>query len=130
MIPHHSARGAAPDGKMGKTEHLLKSADFARVYKKGRAAKKNSTVLYSFQNGLVYNRIGFSISSRNVGKASSRNRMRRIFREIYRLKRKDLKTGFDIVVILKKEIEKTVPHKDWESIFLTLTRNAGLLKEQ
>lgn len=117
-----------PDGKFTKKEHILKSADFARVYKKGRSARKNSAILYSFTNGLDYNRVGFSISSRNVKKASSRNRMRRLFRESYRLRKKDLKTGFDMVLVLKKEMPKTVSYKTVEDIFLALTANAGILK--
>ena len=118
------------DGKFGRNEHILKSADFARVYKKGRASRKNSIILYYLPNGLSHNRIGFSISSKSVKKASSRNRMRRLFREAYRLRRQDFNRGFDMVLVFKREMARTVPYKEAEDIFLMLAGSAGILNSR
>jgi len=115
------------DENLGKEERLLKSADFARVYKKGLSFKKNSFILASLRNGLARNRLGFSISSRNIKLAHTRNRIRRLFKEAYRKKKSELKTGFDIVLIVKKEPGKTFAYKEADNVLMQLAETAGLL---
>lgn len=116
-----------PDGSFGKREHLLKSGDFAKVYKKGLASRKNSFILSYLASGLGHNRLGFSIGSRNIKLAHTRNRIRRLFREVYRKRKSELKSGFDIVLIVKKEPGKIFSYKDADKIFVELAKTAGLL---
>jgi len=49
-------------------------------------------------NGLTLSRYGFSVSQR-IGKAVTRNRVKRLFRQILRLK--SLEPGWDIVFIAR-----------------------------
>jgi ribonuclease P protein component len=116
----------ATDEKFGKNEHILKTGDFAAVYKKGRAARSELIFLHYLPNGLPYGRIGFSISSARVRLATGRNRIRRIMREVYRRNKKNFKTGFDLVVVVKKDPGKIILYKDFESLFLKLVKTAGL----
>ena len=116
----------ATDEKFGKQEHILKTGDFARVYKKGRAARSELIFLHYLANGLAHGRIGFSISSARVGLATRRNRIRRILREIYRLNKKNFRPGFDLVVVVKKDPGKIILYKDLENVFLKLAKAAGL----
>jgi len=115
------------DERFAKREHLLKTKDFRAVYKKGRSSKKDSVIFYWLRNELTHGRIGFSISSRNVKRASSRNRIRRLFREAYRKNKKALKCGFDIIIIVRKELVKRGSYKDVEKVFLKLADSAGIL---
>jgi len=114
------------DGNFPKEEHILKSKDFRSVYKKGVSSRKGAVILYSFQNNLAHNRIGFSISSSNVKLATRRNRIRRLFRETYRLRKDSLKKGFDIVIVVKRGVDKTLSREKIEDIFLKLAKETRL----
>lgn len=117
----------APDEKFGKHEHILKTGDFAKVYKKGRAARGELFFVHYLANGLDHSRIGFSIGSARVSRATRRNRVRRILREVYRRNKKGFKPGFDLVVVVKKDPGKVILYKDLETLFLKLTKAAGVL---
>lgn len=109
-----------------KEEHLLKSKDFACVYKKGASFKQDGLVLYRLPNKLPNTRLGFSISSRNIKLATRRNKTRRVLRDIYRRGKKNLMPGFDIILVVKKDLAKAFSYKELENIFLKLARSARL----
>ena len=117
-----------PDEKFRKKEHLLKSGDFRKVYKKGSSVKKDALIFYYMPNGLGHNRLGFSISSGKIKLAVSRNRIRRILREIYRRNKKNFVGGIDMVLIVRKDMAKTFSYRDVENIFLKLAKESGILK--
>lgn len=81
-------------------ESLKNTRQFNRVYKKGKSIVNKFVVMYYIPNGLEYNNIGFSISKK-VGKAVTRNRVKRIMKESYRLKSENLKSGYDIVFVAR-----------------------------
>lgn len=110
-----------------KKERLLKSKDFRNVYTKGRKSSVGGTAVCCLENAFGYNRLGFSISSRNFKLASARNKIRRLFREAYRRNKSELKSGFDLVLIVKRGFDKNSPYKDAESIFKELIKKAGLV---
>src|SRR3989338_2440078 len=114
------------DENFHKREHILKSKDFTNAYKKGLFCKKGALVLYYTPNDSKFNRIGFSISARNVKPSHRRNRIRRLLREVYRKKKKNLKTGYDLVLVVKKGLPDTVLYKDVENPFLRLVEYARL----
>lgn len=116
------------DEKFRKKEHLLKTRDFAKVYKKGSSVKKDAIVLCYLPNGIDINRLGFSISSGKVRLASSRNKIRRLLKEIYRRAKKYLKSGFDLVLVIRRDISGDVSYKSLEGIFLKLLKDSAILK--
>jgi ribonuclease P protein component len=79
-------------------EHLRRPSDFQRVYDRRRSAADARLVVYACENGLPYTRLGLSVS-RKVGPAVYRNRLRRLYREAFRLTRAQLPTGLDLVLI-------------------------------
>ena len=120
-------RGEASDEKFHKKEHLLKSREFAKVYKRGASGRLDGIVFYCMPNGLKYNRLGFSIGSKNVKNATSRNRIRRLFKEVYRKLKRYMRTGFDIVMVVKKDLHATLTYGSAEAIFRRLTKNANIM---
>jgi ribonuclease P protein component len=81
-----------------KAEHLLCGAHFRRVYEARRSMADSRLIVYACLNQLPHTRIGFSVS-RKVGKAVHRNRLRRLYREAFRLTKGDLPKGLDLVLI-------------------------------
>jgi ribonuclease P protein component len=81
--------------------YLTKSVQYARVYEKGDSQVSSWLVMKAFPNGRYLSRYGFSVS-RRVGKAVTRNRVKRLFREVLRLK--PLVAGWDIIFIARPRI--------------------------
>lgn len=94
-------------------EYLTKSAQYTLVYKEGSSRVSSLIVMKALPNGLNLARYGFSVSKR-VGNAVTRNRVKRLLREILRLA--PLEPGWDIVFIARPaaaatgyaELKKTV----------------------
>lgn len=116
------------DERFTKKEHLLKTKDFRNVYNNGSFIKKDPFVLYWVANDLGINRVGFSISARVVRLASRRNKMRRMIREIYRKKKKELKRGVDIIFVGKRNPGKKIEYAYIEEAFTKLINGARLLE--
>lgn len=116
-----------PDESYAKKERLIKTKDFRKIYKSGRSFTNESFILKILSNNLDLSRIGFSISSRSIKKAFKRNRIRRLFREVFRKNKKDLKKGFDIVLVVRKNTKDNFSYKDAENIFVKMAGKAKIL---
>ena len=78
---------------------LKKNHIFRRLYAtKGIA--NSYLVLYARRNRTQGNRVGITVSKK-LGKAHVRNRVRRRFREIYRLNEDKFQPDWDIVVVAR-----------------------------
>ena len=100
---------------------------FQRLYRSNGQAN-GYLVLYARKNRTVCNRVGITVSKK-LGKAHIRNRVRRRFREVYRLNEEAFLPGWDIVIVARSraidaDFEKLT------SAFLQLAGKAGLLKEK
>ena len=63
--------------------------------------------MYGCENGLPHLRLGLSVS-RKVGNATERNRLRRLYREAFRLTRHEMPVGLDVVLIPRRSEEPTL----------------------
>lgn len=86
------------DFRFRKHEHLRRPAEFRRVYERRCSVSDERLLIHGCLNDLDYARVGFSVS-RRVGSAVQRNRLRRLYREAFRLTRHALPTGVDLVLI-------------------------------
>ncbi len=85
---------------MKKAVTLKKNYEFRRLYTKGKSALTPFLVLYCRPNRLGTNRLGITVGAK-LGCAVARNRVRRRFRELYRLSQGDMKQGYDFVLVAR-----------------------------
>src|SRR6516162_7930473 len=79
-------------------EHLRRPGDFKRVYDRRRSVSDEWLIVYACENQLPHLRLGLSVS-RKFGGAVQRNRLRRLYREAFRLTRAEMPVGLDLVLI-------------------------------
>src|SRR6266513_5128230 len=89
-------------------EHLRRPADFRRVYDRRRSVSDSWLIVYACENGLPHLRLGLSVS-RKYGGAVQRNRLRRLYREAFRLTRAQMPVGLDLVLIPRRPEEPDLP---------------------
>jgi ribonuclease P protein component len=105
---------------------LKLSAEFERVRKGGRAVRGGVLMLSVLPvEGEKRFRAGL-ITSRRVGGAVARNRVRRRLREIVRRNQHGLKSGIWFVVIARRSAAQ-VRSAELEAEWLRLARRAGIL---
>jgi ribonuclease P protein component len=90
-----------------KAEHLRRPSDFRRVYERHRSAADTWLLVYACENSLPHLRLGLSVS-RKIGQATQRNRLRRLYREAFRLTRGEMPVGLDLVLIPRTSQEPTL----------------------
>lgn len=96
-----SLRPGPPDERLRRDERLRKRADYQRCYRFGRRRHAAHLVLHFVDNSLGYPRLGIT-ASRKVGKAVTRQRLKRRIREIYRRwARRSRLPARDLVIHLK-----------------------------
>jgi ribonuclease P protein component len=95
-------RGAAMQRRKTFKRHqrLRLRRDFQQVFGQRCAVSNRYVVLYVARNELAWARLGIQVS-RRVGGAVMRNRVRRLLREAFRLKRHELPDGIDIVCVAR-----------------------------
>jgi ribonuclease P protein component len=79
--------------------HRLVRGDFERIYKLGRRAQGARLAVVVLENELGRARLGLSVAKRHHRLAVARNRVRRLFREAFRLSLAELPAGVDVVMI-------------------------------
>ncbi len=97
-------------------QRIVKSSDFRSLYNTGRRHDAGKFVLFGRPNTLGYHRLGLTVS-RKVGGAVVRNRVKRLFREIFRRSSAELPCHFDLVVNAKRG-SATVPYEVLRADFI------------
>ena len=87
---------------MKKIKTLKKNYEFKNVLSKGRFYVGKYVIAYIQKNNKNENFFGVAVSTK-IGKATKRNRIKRVIRECYRLNQARLKKGFNIVFLYKKD---------------------------
>jgi len=81
-----------------KSERLRKNKEFEKVFRQGRKLIGEYLALHYYYNGEDLRRVGVTVSKRVDKKAVTRNRLKRIFREVFRIEKDCLPAGIDIVL--------------------------------
>ena len=92
---------AAKPFAFSKRDRLKNNAQFRNVFDNGVRLCGKGVNLYALENGLPHSRVGLAVGKK-VGNAARRNRIRRVFREAFRLNRGILPCGFDLILSLAR----------------------------
>lgn len=112
-------------GFFKREERIKNPVSFKKLFKNGKKASISGAKIFYLENGTEMNRVGFPLP-RGYGNAVQRNLSKRYSREVYRLLKTHLNTGYDILLLV-------YPGNDSFSTrcvqFRTLFKKAGLIKE-
>ena len=75
---------------------ITRHTQFQRVMDSGLRVTDQRITLWALPNGLAQPRLGLVVG-RKHGNSPQRNRIKRLFREAFRLSQHDLPAGFDLV---------------------------------
>lgn len=91
--------------KLKKSGLLRKNKSFQAVYKLGKSYANKYAVLYVLPTRGAERRVGF-VTGKRLGGAVVRNRIKRRFKEAYRLNQQRLADNVDLIVIGRQPIAK------------------------
>lgn len=109
------------------TDTLKKNYEFRRLYSRGKSAVTPFLVVYARRSRRSGNRVGFTVSNK-LGKAVTRNRIRRRLREIYRLHETEFLPGLELVAVARARAV-TASYGQLEAAFLSACKKLALLRE-
>ena len=82
-----------------RDERIKNPADFKKLFKSGKKISIPGAKLFYLENNLGMNRVGFPLI-RGYGNAVERNLSKRYSREVYRLIKSHLNTGYDMLFLI------------------------------
>ena len=110
----------ATSEKFPRFVRIVRSLDYQAIYKTGRKTHSSHFVLFSRSNTLEHSRLGIT-ASRKVGGAVVRNRVKRLFREIFRRSLSQIPSRFDVVINAKSGCDR-VRYEDLRVEFLAAVK--------
>ncbi len=108
-----------------KTDRILKRPEFLQVSNLGKKLFDNYFIAIFYPGKFERTRLGITVTKK-VGRATTRNRIKRFVREFFRLNRQNIKGVWDIHIIAKKEAADLNSDKinlSLQSIFDKISRN-------
>jgi len=110
-----------------RKENRIKSKNaFQIVYKTGRSVVDSMSVMYVLPNEEKNIKIGFAVGKK-MGGAVTRNRVKRLMREVFRHRKAELKDSVQIIWVARKKLVEADIYT-YDRIFMRLAKRAGLLK--
>lgn len=87
--------------KFTRKEKITHPQDFRRVMEFGKRLPSKNLILFARENDKGFHRLGIVVK-KEVGPATFRNKIKRYFREFFRLHKYQLNRSYDMVILAKK----------------------------
>ncbi len=88
---------------MKNTISLKENRDFRRLYSRGKFYADKSVAIYFMYSKNNFRRLGLTVSTK-IGKAVTRNAIKRKFREVYTIYEEQLPANIDMVIVARAKI--------------------------
>jgi ribonuclease P protein component len=111
---------------MDRAFSLRSGSDFQRIWDDSKSWSHPLVVLRARANGKGTCRFGF-VAGKSVGKATARNRAKRLMREAVRHRLPTITLGWDIILIARSGAGHAA-FKDMDDAVQTLLRRANLIR--
>jgi len=107
-------------------ERLHRQREFSQVIREGRRYSSAGLILWVYRAAASDQRprLGLAISG-SVGKAVTRNRLKRLLREIFRLHKAELPPGVDLV-FGARPLKEPLRYQTLEPVVMDLWKKAGI----
>ena len=131
------ARAWRPDGarelpahgqRFQKQQRLLKSAEFNDVFRRGKRLKSPCFEVICVANSVGHSRLGIAIGRDAAPAAHDRNRIKRLVREAFRRRSREL-SGLDLVVSGRAAAARAARAALWAELDLLYTRAAAAQRD-
>jgi ribonuclease P protein component len=106
---------------------LAQKKDIFKVQKQGQAYFSRKISIKILKTDLNQARIGFIASAKNFPKATERNQVKRLLREIFRQELPLIKKNLDILVFARKQEKEKLRGKGLKKEVREVLKKAGLL---
>jgi ribonuclease P protein component len=84
---------------LGKNTRLLSTRHFQNVFENARKFRYHGASVLVHENELIHSRLGICIPKKQIPRAVDRNRIKRLIRENFRLRRTDLINHLDMIFL-------------------------------
>jgi ribonuclease P protein component len=112
---------------MYKENRLQKNEHFKKAFKWGKSVANRQLVLYYYANREVSHfRLGISVSKK-IGHAVTRNKIKRLLKEVVRHQEDHIPCGYDFIIIVRKPAAD-MNYDDFSSSFIHLLKKTKLYK--
>ena len=108
---------------------LKKKKEFQAVLKEGTFIKGVFFFLKYRPNNMQVSRVGFIVSKKSIKSAAGRNKVKRRLRHIIKEDIKNIKTGYDLIFLIKKQA-KEAKFADLENDVIQIIKRGGLYLNQ
>lgn len=92
--------------KFSKKYRIRKSREYQYIYRNGCRKANCYFAIYYIKNNLGYSRFGIA-ASKKLGGAVTRNRVKRVIREVVRLREDVRSLGVDMVIVARRKMVET-----------------------
>jgi ribonuclease P protein component len=107
---------------MNKKNRVKKNEEFQLIFKNGQSFANRQFVVYVLKKENQPNfRIGLSVSKK-IGKAVTRNRVKRYIRQVFQELKEQIQTGYDFVIIARMPVAEMDYYQVKKSLIHVLKR--------
>jgi ribonuclease P protein component len=124
-IPLAREKQPSPKAGLSKDSRLRSNSDFRSVMAGRRRLSDGLLAIYFAPNGRQASRLGVSVG-RATGNAVRRNRLKRLIREVWRLRHSAMPHGIDLVVMpAKKTLLRLPTYQEVDASLVALMARLG-----
>ncbi|HLN19319.1 MAG TPA: ribonuclease P protein component [Patescibacteria group bacterium] len=114
---------------LDRRSRVVKKEDYDRIFHLGKTFYQDMLSLKIAENGQKISRFGIVVGLKFSSLAVRRNRIKRQIREIVRKNIAEIKSGFDVVIMINKIAGKNeFSSEEIEKSFKNILKKAKLLK--